>query len=63
MLSKMLLDLKGSWYVQIAEAGLSVSSVEKMRIEDIHNVMSSEFRLIVEDFFLPDDLRGRETVQ
>lgn len=45
--------------MQIAEAGLSVSSVEKMRIEDIHNVMSSEFRLIVEDFFLPDDLIAR----
>ena len=63
MLSKKISDLKSSQYVLIAQAGLSVSSMEEMKLEEIFNNMTSEFKLIVEDFDMPDGLRGKNAEQ
>ena len=52
MLSKRISDLKSSQYLLIAQSGLSVSSMKKMKLEEMHNNMMSEFKLIVEDFVM-----------
>ena len=61
MLSKRISDLRSSQYVLIAQAGLSDSSMKEMKLEEIHNNMMSEFKLIVEDFVMRDGLRGNKT--
>ena len=41
-----------------AQAGLSVSSMGEMKMEDNFISMSNEFKLIVDAFELPESLKG-----
>ena len=58
MLSKKIVDLKSAQYVLISQAGLSVSSMGEMKMEDIFMSMSNEYKLIVDAFDLPESLKG-----
>ena len=58
MQSSKIAELKSAQFVLIAQAGLAVSEMAEMKLEDIHSNIFKEFRAIVDIYVIPDNLKG-----
>ena len=42
----------------IVKAGLAISEMAEMKLDDIHTAIFKEFRGIVDNYVIPDNLKG-----
>ena len=42
----------------IAQAGLAISEMAEMKLDDIHTTLLNKFRGIVDNYAIPDNLKG-----
>ena len=49
---------KSAQFVLIAQAGLAISDMAEMKLDDIHTTIFKEFRRIVDNNVIPDNLKG-----
>ena len=50
--------MKSAQFVLIAQAGLAISEMAEMKLDDIHTTLLKKFRGIVDNYAIPDNLKG-----
>ena len=58
MQSSKIAELKSAQFVLIAQAGLAISEMAEMKLDDIQTTIFKEFRGIVDNYVIPDNLKG-----